>query len=41
MIKKILIICILIYFFVLPNVYATEEIISSQMKALNLSSVIE
>lgn len=41
MIKKIFIICILIYFFVFPNVYATNEIISSQIEALNLSSVIK
>lgn len=41
MIKKILIIFILIYFFIFPKAYATEEIISSQMEALNLSSFIK
>lgn len=41
MIKKIIILFILIYFFILPNVFATEEIMSSQMEALNLSSFIK
>lgn len=41
MIKRIIIICILIYLITTPNVYGTEEIISSQMDALNLSSVIK
>ena len=41
MIKKILMLVILIYIFLFPKVYATEEIISSQMEALNLSSLIK
>lgn len=41
MIKKIFIVCILMLFFIFPNVYATNQIISSQMEALNLSSVID
>lgn len=41
MLKKIIIICILIYLITTPNVYGTEQIISSQMDALNLSSVIK
>lgn len=41
MIKKIIILFILIYFFILPNAFATEEIMSSQMEALNLSSFIK
>lgn len=41
MIKKIITIFILIYFFIFPKSYATDEIISSQMEALNISSVIK
>jgi len=41
MIKKIIILFILIYIFIIPNTYATDEIISSQMDALNLSSFIQ
>ena len=41
MIKKITIIFILIYFIVPSNIYSTDEIISSQMEALNLSSFID
>lgn len=40
MIKKIIIIFILIYLIIFPKSYATDEIISSQMDALNLSSFI-
>lgn len=40
MIKKIIIIFILINFSISPIVYSTDEIISSQMDALNLSSFI-
>lgn len=40
MIKKIIILFILINLSVLPKSYATDEIISSQMEALNLSSFI-
>lgn len=40
MIKKITIIFILINLFIFPNTYATDEIISSQMETLNLSSFI-
>lgn len=41
MIKKIIIIFILIYVSIIPKAYATEEIISSQMDALNISSFIK
>lgn len=41
MIKKIIILFILIYIFIIPKTYATDEIISSQMEALNLSSFID
>ena len=41
MIKKIIIIFILIHIFIIPKTYATEEIISSQMDALNISSFIK
>ena len=41
MIKKIIIIFILIHIFIIPKTYATEEIISSQMEALNISSFIK
>ena len=41
MIKRIISVCILIYLITTPNVYGTEEIISSQMDALNLSTVIK
>lgn len=41
MIKKIIIIFILIYVFIIPKAYSTEEIISSQMDALNISSFIK
>jgi len=41
MIKKIIILFILINIFIFPNSYATEEIISSQMEALNISSFIK
>jgi len=40
MIRKIIILFILIHVFIIPNSYATDEIISSQMEALNLSSFI-
>ena len=40
MIKKIIIIFILIEIFIIPKSYSTDEIISSQMDALNLSSFI-
>lgn len=40
MIKKIIILFILINIFTFPNSNATEEIISSQMEALNISSFI-
>ena len=40
MIKRIIILVILIHIFLIPNSYATDEIISSQMDALNLSSFI-
>lgn len=40
MIKKIIIIFILIYLTIIPNSYATDEIISSQMETLNLSSLM-
>ena len=39
--KKITLIFILIYFFVNPNTYATDQIISSQMEALNISSFVK
>lgn len=38
--KKILNLFILILIFIVPNTYATDEIISSQMEALDLSSLI-
>lgn len=38
MIKKIITIFIFIYLIIFPNSYATDEIISSQMETLNLSS---
>ncbi len=38
MIKRILVIFILIYLIIIPSSYSTDEIISSQMEALNLSS---
>ncbi len=41
MIKKITILFILIYFCISPFTYATDEIISSQMEALNISSFIK
>lgn len=41
MIKKVIIFFILIYFFIIPKTYATEEIISSQIEALNISSFIK
>lgn len=41
MIKKIIILLILISIFTVPRIYATEEIISSQMEALNISSFIK
>ena len=41
MIKKIIILFILINIFILPNSYATEEIIASQMEVLNISSFIK
>lgn len=41
MIKKIIIIFILIYIFIIPKTNATEEIISSQMDTLNISSFIK
>ena len=41
MIRKIVILFILIFFFMMPKTYATDEIISSQMEALNMSSVIK
>ncbi len=41
MIKKIVILFILFYLTIFPITYATDEIISSQMDALNLSSFIK
>ncbi len=41
MIKKITILLILIYLIIFPKSYATDEIISSQMDSLNLSSFID
>lgn len=41
MIKKFTIIFILIYFILPSNIYSTDEIISSQMEALNISSFID
>ena len=41
MIKRIIIIFILISLYIIPNSYATDEIISSQMETLNLSSFIK
>ena len=40
MIKRIITLFILIYIFIIPNIYSTDEIISSQMNALNISSFI-
>lgn len=40
MIKKITTIFIFIYLIIFPNSYATDEIISSQMETLNLSSLM-
>ena len=40
MIKKIIIMIILINIFIFPKIYATDEIIFSQMEALNISSFI-
>lgn len=40
MIKRIVILFILIYFLIIPNIYATDQIIASQMDALNISSFI-
>ncbi len=41
MIKKTIILFILIYIFISPFTYATDEIISSQMDALNISAFIK
>lgn len=41
MIKKTIILFILIYMFIFPFTYATDEIISSQMDSLNISSFIK
>ncbi len=41
MIKKIIIILICTYFIIIPKSFATDEIISSQMEALNISSFIK
>ena len=41
MIKKILIIFILIYFFTMPKIYGINEIISSQMETLNISTLVK
>lgn len=41
MIRKIIILFILIHFLIIPKSYATDEIISSQMDALNLSSFVD
>ncbi len=41
MIKKIITLSILIYTFTIQNTYATDEIITSQMETLNLSSIID
>lgn len=41
MIKKTIILFILIYMFIFPFTYATDEIISSQMESLNISSFIK
>ena len=41
MIKRIIILFLLIHIFIIPKSYATDEIISSQMEALNLSSFID
>lgn len=40
MIKRIITLFILIYILIVPNTYSTDEIISSQMEALNISSFI-
>lgn len=40
MIRKIIILFIIIHIFIIPTSFATDEIISSQMEALNLSSFI-
>lgn len=41
MIKKIIIIFVLVYCIIVPKSYATDEIVSSQMEALNMSSFIK
>lgn len=41
MIKKTTILFILIYIFIIPFTYATDEIISSQMETLNISAFIK
>ena len=41
MIKKIMILFILINILLISNTFATDEIISSQMEALNISSFVE
>ena len=41
MIKRIIIIFILIYCFLIPKVYGTQEIVSSQMESLNIQSLIK
>lgn len=41
MIKRILVIFVLIYLTIIPNSYGTDEIISSQMETLNLSSLMK
>ena len=41
MIKRIIIIFILIHCFLIPKSYGTQEIVSSQMESLNISSLIK
>ena len=41
MIKKILILLFIIYLIIIQNTYATDEIISSQMDQINISSFIK
>ena len=41
MIKRIIYAFILIYFIIIPKTYATDEIISSQMETLNISSFVK
>ena len=41
MIKKVIISLILIYMIIIPNTFATDEIISSQMDEINISSFIK